>query len=56
VVKISAGIVFLLAGLAGIVLGVIGWTKGRCDTRALKIVPLSRSCSRSWRSPMHGRS
>jgi len=38
IVKISAGIVFLLAGLAGIVLGVIGWTKGRCDTRAVKIV------------------
>ncbi|HEY2816135.1 MAG TPA: type II CAAX endopeptidase family protein [Casimicrobiaceae bacterium] len=38
VVKISAGIVFLLAGLAGIVLGVMGWTKGRCDTRAVKIV------------------
>ena len=38
IVKISAGIVFLLAGLAGIVLGVIGWTRGRCDTRAVKIV------------------
>src|SRR5207244_11562433 len=38
IVKISAGIVFLLAGLAAIVLGVLGWTKGRCDTRAAKWV------------------
>jgi len=38
IVKISAGIVFLLAGLAGIVLGVLGWTKGRCDTQAVKWV------------------
>jgi hypothetical protein len=38
IVKISAGIVFLLAGLAAIVLGVLGWTKGRCDTRAVKWV------------------
>ncbi|HEY3177437.1 MAG TPA: CPBP family intramembrane glutamic endopeptidase [Casimicrobiaceae bacterium] len=38
IVKISAGIVFLLAGLAAIVLGVLGWTKDRCDTRAVKWV------------------
>src|SRR5437764_5465427 len=38
IVKVSAGIVFLLTGLAAIVLGVLGWTKGRCDTRAVKWV------------------
>ena len=38
IVKISAGIVFMIAGLAAIVLGVLGWTKGRCDTRAVKLV------------------
>jgi hypothetical protein len=38
IVKISSGIAFFIAGLAAVVLGVIGWTHGRCDARAVKWV------------------
>jgi hypothetical protein len=38
IVKISSGIAFFIAGLAAVVLGVIGWTQGRCDARATKWV------------------
>ena len=34
VVRMSAGIVFMIAGFVAFVLGVIAWTRGRCDTRA----------------------
>ena len=38
IVKLSSGIAFVIAGLAAVVLGVIGWTHRRCDARALKWV------------------
>ena len=38
IVKASAGILLVIAGLIAVVVGVIGWTKGRCDSRALKAV------------------
>ena len=35
VTAIAAGLVFVVAGLAGLVIGVIAWTHRHCDTRAL---------------------
>ena len=37
IVKLSAAIIVSIAGLAAVVLGVIGWTRGRCDTRAMRL-------------------
>jgi hypothetical protein len=34
IVKMGAGIAMFLAGFAALVLGILGWTRGRCDMRA----------------------
>jgi hypothetical protein len=36
IVRMGAGIAMLLAGFAALVLGIIGWTRGRCDMRAAR--------------------
>jgi len=38
VVRMSAGVLFMIAGFVALVLGIVAWTKGRCDTRAVKWV------------------
>lgn len=38
VVRMSAGIAFMIAGFVAFVLGVIAWTRGRCDVRAARWV------------------
>ncbi|MEP6677684.1 MAG: CPBP family intramembrane glutamic endopeptidase [Betaproteobacteria bacterium] len=34
VVRMSAGVLFMIAGFVALILGIVAWTKGRCDTRA----------------------
>jgi hypothetical protein len=38
IVRMSAGVLFMIAAFAALILGVMAWTKGRCDTRAVKWV------------------
>jgi len=38
VVRLSAGILFMIAGFVAVILGILAWTRGRCDTRAVKWV------------------
>ncbi|MET0345663.1 MAG: CPBP family glutamic-type intramembrane protease, partial [Casimicrobiaceae bacterium] len=38
IVRMSAGVLFMIAGFVALILGIMAWTKGRCDTRAVKWV------------------
>ena len=38
IIALLGGLVFAVAGLAGVVVGVVSWTRRRCDVRALALV------------------
>ena len=38
IVRMSAGVLFMIAGFVALILGIVAWSRGRCDTRAVKWV------------------